>query len=86
MWYIAQQASMFVVCSDFCQYFTTPDGWCCPCTSTPGISPGRITDLRMKKLHELRELQGLLEQNVLNQEEFDEQKRLVLDSLRKLTH
>ena len=55
-------------------------------TSNPGISPGRITDLRMKKLHELRELQGLLEQNVLTQEEFAEQKRLVLDSLRKLTH
>jgi hypothetical protein len=31
-------------------------------------------------------LQGLLEQNVLTQEEFAEQKRLVLDSLRKLTH
>ena len=56
------------------------------CPSTPGISPGRITDLRMKKLHELRELQGLLEQNVLTQEEFAEQKRLVLNSLRKLTH
>ena len=56
------------------------------CPMAPGISPGRITDLRMKKLHELRELQGLLEQNVLTQEEFAEQKRMVLDSLRKLTH
>ena len=26
------------------------------CPTTPGISPGKITDLRMKKLHELREL------------------------------
>ena len=52
--------------------------------SNPGIPPGRITDLRMKKLHELREFQGLLEQNVLTQE-FAEQKRLVLNSLRKLT-
>ena len=51
-----------------------------------GISPSRITDLRMKKLQELRELQGLLEQNVLTQQEFIEQKQLVLDSLRKLTH
>ena len=30
-----------------------------------GISPSKITDLRMKKLQELRELQALLEQNVL---------------------
>lgn len=52
----------------------------------PGISPGKITDLRMKKLQELRELQGLLEQNILTQQEFVEQKTLVLDSLRKLTH
>ena len=50
------------------------------CPMAPGISPGRITDLRMKKLHELRKLQGLLEQNVLTQE-FAEQKRMVLDSL-----
>ena len=30
-----------------------------------GISPGKITELRIKKLQELRELQQLLEQNVL---------------------
>ena len=53
---------------------------------TTGISPGKITDLRMKNLRELRELQGLLEQNILTQQEFVEQKQLVLDSLRKLTH
>ena len=53
---------------------------------TAGISPGKITDLRLKKLHELRELQGLFEQNILTQQEFVEQKQLVLDSLRKLTH
>ena len=51
-----------------------------------GISPGKVTDLRMKKLRELRELQGLLEQNILTQQEFVEQKQLVLESLRKLTH
>ena len=49
-----------------------------------GISPGRITELRIKKLQELRELQ-LLEQNVLT-EEFTEQKSMVLNSLRKLSH
>ena len=51
-----------------------------------GISPGKITDLRMKTLQELRELQGLLEQNILTQQEFIEQKQLVLESLWKLTH
>ena len=51
-----------------------------------GISPGKVTELRMKKLRELRELQELLEQNILTQQEFIEQKQLVLDSLQKLTH
>ena len=64
----------------------TVGGGTSTCPVAPGISPGRITDLRMKKLHELRELQGLLEQNVLTQEEFAKQKQMVLDSLRKLTH
>ena len=48
-----------------------------------GISPTKITELRLKKMQELHELQSLLE---LTEEEFVEQKRLVLDSLRKLTH
>lgn len=51
-----------------------------------GISPGKVTELRMKKLRELRELQELLEQNILTQQELIEQKQLVLNSLRKLTH
>ena len=55
-------------------------------TQTTGISPGKVTELRMKKLRELRELQELLECNILTQQEFTEQKRLVLDSLCKLTH
>ena len=48
------------------------------------ISPCRATDLQMKKLQELRELQNLLENNILNEAEFIEQKAIVLDSLRKL--
>ena len=52
---------------------------------TVGLSPGRVTELRGKELNELRELQQLLEQNILSTEEFLEQKSLVLDSLRKLT-
>lgn len=51
-----------------------------------GISPGKITELRIKKLQELRELQQLLEQNLLTEEEFTEQKAMVLSSLRKLAH
>ena len=51
-------------------------------TPTTGVS---LTEHCMKKLHELRELQELLEQNILPQQEFMEQKKLVLDCLRKLT-
>ena len=38
----------------------------------------------MKKLQELRELQNLLENKILDESEFSEQKAIVLDSLRKL--
>ena len=51
-----------------------------------GISPGRTAELRMKKLQELRELQQLLEENVISKEEFNEQKALVLNSLCKLIY
>ena len=51
-----------------------------------GLSPGRVTELRSKKLQELRDLQCLLDQSILTEEEFAEQKALVLASLRKLTH
>lgn len=51
-----------------------------------GLSPGRVTEIRSKKLRELRELQQLLEDNILSTAEFTEQKELVLNSLRKLTH
>ena len=47
-------------------------------------SPRKKSELRMKYLQELRELQQLLEQNVLTQEEFAEQKAIVLAALRKL--
>ena len=46
-----------------------------------GLSPGRVTELCIKRLQELRELQQLLEENILTVEEFTEQKVLVLDSL-----
>ena len=50
-------------------------------SSQVGLSPGRISELRMKNL----KLQQLLEQNILTSEEFAEQKTIVLNSMRKLT-
>ena len=38
----------------------------------------------MRNLKELRELQELLEQNILTHEEFIEQKSIVLGAMRKL--
>ena len=49
--------------------------------TSAGISPCRATDLRMKKVQELRELQNLLESKILNDEEFMEQKAIVLHNL-----
>ena len=54
-------------------------------SSPAGRSPGKISDLRLKKLQELRELQQLLDLGVLTPEEFAEQKSIVLEALRKLT-
>jgi len=51
-----------------------------------GLSPGRVCELRSKKMQKLRELQQLLEQNILTDAEFAEQKSLFLNSLRKLSH
>ena len=58
-----------------------------PATDTRvGHSPSKISDLRMKNLKELRELQQLLEDNILTEEEFAEQKEIVLNAMRKLKH
>ena len=58
----------------------TPD----PKQPAVGYSPGKTSDLRMKNLQELRELQQLLEQRILTPEEFAEQKALVLTAMHKL--
>lgn len=50
------------------------------------LSPGRVTELRSKKLQELRDLQCLLDQSIFTGEESAEQKALVLASVSKLTH
>ena len=50
-----------------------------------GISPGKSADLRMRNLEQLRYLQGLYEDKILSDQELAEQKRIVLDALRKLS-
>lgn len=49
-----------------------------------GHSPSKISDLRRNYLKELRELQQLFEDNILTEEEFAEQKSIVLNAMRKL--
>ncbi len=49
-----------------------------------GVSPGKAADLRRKNLEQLRYLQGLYEDNILSDQELAEQKRIILDALRKL--
>ena len=50
-----------------------------------GISPGKSADLRMRNLEQLHYLQGLYEDKILSDQELAEQKRIVLDALRKLS-
>ena len=58
-------------------------GTLCPGTG-PGVSPGRAVDLRMKNYQQLRYLQQLYEDNILNEDEYTEQKRSILAALRNL--
>ena len=50
-----------------------------------GVSSGKAVELRMKNLEQLRYLQGLYEDKILSDKELAEQKRIVLEALRKLT-
>lgn len=50
-----------------------------------GISPGKSVELRSKHFEQLRHLQQLYEDKILSENDFLEQKQLILDSLRKLT-
>ena len=49
-----------------------------------GVSPGKVIELRMKIYKQLLYLQKLLEDVMLSQTEYSEQKEAVLGSLRKL--
>ena len=52
--------------------------------SVSGISPGRAADIRGKSYSQLSTLRKLFQDGILSQDEFDEQKDLILDGLRKL--
>ena len=49
-----------------------------------GVSPGKAVELRMKNLEQLRYIQQLFDDGILNEHEFNELKGGVLSSLRKL--
>ena len=53
-------------------------------TSSVGISPGKAVELRSKNLEQLRYIQQLYEDNILSSAEYAEQKRMILESIRKL--
>jgi len=58
---------------------------CCePTPSVTGLSPGITVQLQMKKLKQLRYLQSLVEDGILNESEYLEQKTCILSSLRRL--
>ena len=48
------------------------------------VSPGKAVELRMKNYQQLRYLQQLYEDGILSDKEFAEQKRDILDFLRKI--
>ena len=49
-----------------------------------GISPGKSVELRMKNFEQLRYLQQLYEDHILDESEYKEQKQNILTALRKL--
>ena len=49
-----------------------------------GVSPGKSVELRMKNFEQLRYLQQLYEDHILDEDEYKEQKQKILTSLRKL--
>ena len=49
-----------------------------------GVSHGRSVELRMKNYKQLRYLQELYDDGILTAEEYQEQKQLIITSIRKL--
>ena len=54
-------------------------------SSTVGMSPCKAADLRMKHLEQLRYLQQLMEDSIISESEFKEQKEIIIATLRKIT-
>ncbi len=49
-----------------------------------GVSPGKSVDLRMKNYEQLRYLKQLYEDGIFDEKEYNEQKKSIVLSLRKL--
>lgn len=54
-------------------------------TTSEGISPGKVANLRSSYLQQMRELHSLFESGALTQCEFQEQKIPILEQLKKLS-
>ena len=54
-------------------------------SSAMTMSPCKAADLRMKHLEQLRCLQQLMEDNIISESEFKEQKEIIIATLRKIT-
>ena len=59
-----------------------------PVSASPsvGISPGKTASLRSNYLQQIRDLHFLLESGALTDAEFSEQKRAILNDLKKLSN
>ena len=56
-----------------------------PATSSHSSSPRKLADLRSKYIDQLKELHSLLEVGALTNEEFAEQKQIILAQMRELS-
>ena len=55
-------------------------------SSAVGLSPCKVADLRMKHLEQLRYLQQLMEDRIISESEFLEQKNIITGTLRKIAY
>ena len=56
-----------------------------PSLAAAKLSPTESTELRMKNFEQLRYLQQLLDDGIVNDKEYMEQKEIIISSLRKLS-
>lgn len=54
-------------------------------SSSGGVSPAKLANLRSSYLQQLRELHSLYECGAINEAEYIEQKTPILDQLKKMT-